>query len=301
MRATTEQGTAAGGPGARVRRRRLLRAPSDTPAGRLTYVLLVVGVILSAFPVYWTFVVASQSNESVSSFPPELLPGGNLGENIERVFATDGANFAAALVNTAVVAGCVTVSVLLFCSLAGFAFAKLRFRGRNALMIVVVATMTIPNQLGIIPLYILMANLGWTGDLKAVIVPGLVTAFGVFFMRQYISEAVPTELLEAARVDGASTMRMYTVCVLPAIRPAAAVLGLFTFMGTWNEFLWPLVVLSPDNPTVQVSLSTLAAGYYTDWTLVLAGTALATLPLLVLFLVAGKQLIGGIMEGVVKG
>jgi cellobiose transport system permease protein len=270
-------------------------------AGPLTYLALLATLVLSAFPIYWTFVVASATNETVAKVPPALLPGPHIMENVRRVFGTDAANFAEALANTAIVASAVTVSVLLFSSLAGFAFAKLRFRGRNVLLLGVIGTMMIPTQLGIIPLYMMMGKLGWNGQLPAVIVPFMVSAFGVFFMRQYIVEAVPDELIEAARMDGCSTLRTYLNVVVPAIRPAAAVLGLLTFMMTWNEFLWPVVTLNPDNPTVQVSLNTLAAGYYQDYTLVLAGTALATVPLLLVFAVLGRQIIGGIMEGAVKG
>jgi cellobiose transport system permease protein len=191
--------------------------------------------------------------------------------------------------------------VLLFSTLAGFAFAKMRFRGRDAALLLVIGTMMVPTQLGIIPLYILMNTLGLAGRLPAVILPFMVTGFGVFFMRQFISEAVPDELLEAARVDGASTLGTFWHVVVPAVRPALAVLGLFTFMTNWNEFFWPLVVLNPDSPTVQVALSALSTGYYTDYSLVLAGTALATLPMLVLLVLFGRQIIAGIMEGAVKG
>ncbi len=146
-----------------------------------------------------------------------------------------------------------------------------------------------------------MSRLGWSSHLQAVIVPTMVTAFGVFWMRQYIRGAVPDELLDAARVDGCHTLRLYWHVVLPAIRPAAAVLGMLTFVQAWNDFLWPLVVLSPDNPTVQVALSTLAGGRYQDYSLVLAGTALGTLPILGIFVLFGRQIVGGIMEGAVKG
>jgi cellobiose transport system permease protein len=268
-------------------------------AGPLTYVALVGVLVVSAFPVYWTFVAASGTNELIARTPPALLPSGHLLENIGRVF--DTVPFQRALLNSFLVAGSVTVSVVLFCSLAGFAFAKLRFRGRNLLLLAVVATMMVPNQLGIIPLYILMSRLGWTARLPAVIVPFMVTAFGVFLMRQYISAAVPTELLEAGRVDGASTFRLYRSVILPAIRPAAAVLGLITFMQAWNDFFWPLVVLTPENPTVQVALNSLAAGYYQDYSLVLTGTALATLPMLAVFALLGRQIIDGIMEGALRG
>ncbi|MFC6575546.1 carbohydrate ABC transporter permease [Planomonospora parontospora] len=133
------------------------------------------------------------------------------------------------------------------------------------------------------------------------IVPGLVTAFGVFFMTQYLSSAVPDELLEAGRMDGCTTIRLFWHVVLPAARPAAAVLGLFTFMQAWNDFFWPLVVLTPENPTVQVALSTLASGYTTDFALVLTGTVIATVPMVVVFALLGRQIIGGIMSGAIKG
>ena len=283
------------------RRQGARRRRPPSLARTLTYVVLTLTLIASAFPIYWTFVVASSTNDVIADVPPPLVPGSHLMENVRAVFDNDAANFTKALVNSAIVAGTVSVAVLVFSSLAGFAFAKMRFRGSNVLLLLVVASMSIPVQLGVIPLYILMGKLGWNGDLKAVIVPFLVSAFGVFFMRQAIMESVPDELLEAGRIDGCGLLRLWARVVVPAVRPAAAVLGLFTFMMTWNDFLWPLVTLTPENPTVQVSLSTLASGYYQDYSLVLAGTAIATVPLLVLFFVAGRQLIAGIMEGAVKG
>ena len=144
--------------------------------------------------------------------------------------------------------------------------------------------MIVPVQLGVIPLYIEMIHFGWINHLQAVIAPNLVSAFGVFLMRQYIVGAVPNELIDAARVDGCHTARVFWHVVLPAVRPVAAVLGLLTFMNTWNDFFWPLIVLSPRNPTVQVAVSTLASGYVEDYALVLTGTFISILPLLVLFL-----------------
>ncbi|MQA84416.1 MAG: ABC transporter permease subunit [Streptosporangiales bacterium] len=290
------------------------RAPSERPRRRsgggaatrlwraspLTYITLVLTIALSAFPIYWMFVVATRTNAVVGDVPPPLLPGGNLGENVGRLLAARDANFAKGLLNSAIAASAVALSTVFFASLAGFAFAKLRFRGRNALLLVVLATMMVPVQMGIIPLYMIMVRLGWAGELQAVIVPFLVTGFGVFMMRQYASQAVPDELIEAARVDGCSTFRIYWNVVLPALRPAAAVLGLFTFMQTWNEFMWPLAVLNPDNPTVQYSLSQLASAYFNDYTLMFAGTLLSTIPLLIVFFVFGRQIIGGIMEGALK-
>jgi cellobiose transport system permease protein len=263
------------------------------------YPFLVVVLLLSAFPVYWTFTIASQTNEAIGQTPPPFVPGGNFLANAARVF--DTVEFGKALLHSFFVAGAITTSTLLFCSMAGFAFAKLRFRGRNALVLVVLVTMMWPVQLGVIPLYIEMQALGWAQHLIAVIAPTAVTGFGVILMRQYTIQAVPDELLEAARMDGCTSFGLYWHVVLPALRPAMAVLGLLTFMQAWNDFMWPLIVLSPQNPTVQVALSTLAAGHYMDYTLVLAGTAMATLPVLVVFAIFGRRIIGGIMEGAVKG
>src|SRR6266542_1357520 len=211
------------------------------------------------------------------------------------------ADYGRALLNSTIIATTVTISVVLTSTLAGFAFAKLRFRGNNGMLAFLVLTMMVPAQLGIIPLYIMMTQwLGWTGHLHAVIVPAATSAFGVFLMRQYLSEALPNELLEAGRVDGCSTTRLYWHVVLPAARPAAAVLALFTFMGAWNDFFWPLLALGQENPTVQVALSTLAGGYYMNYSLVLTGTLLSTVPNLLVFPVLGQQIIGGIMQGAIK-
>ncbi|MEV8443635.1 carbohydrate ABC transporter permease [Actinosynnema sp. NPDC051121] len=275
-------------------RRRALRMP-----GPWTYAALIAVLAGSAFPVYWSLVVSSQTPDKVDSVPPVLVPGGNLFANIARVF--DQSDFALAMVNSLIVSGTITVSVVFFSTLAGFAFAKLRFRGRSALMLLVVATQAVPTELGVIPLYMMMSDFGWAGEIHAVIVPGLVTAFGVFFMRQYFERAVPDELLEAGRMDGCSSLRLYWHVVLPAARPAAAVLGLFTFMQAWNDFFWPLVVLTPENPTVQTALSTLAGGYTTDYTLVLTAATIGTVPVLAVFLLFGRQIVGGIMQGALKG
>jgi cellobiose transport system permease protein len=267
--------------------------------GYLTYGLLLAFVLGSLFPLYWSFLVGSHETEVLNQQLPPLIPGGHFLENAARVFET--VDFWKALVNSVIVSSVVTVSLVFFSTLAGFAFAKLRFRGRDPLMVFVVATLAVPTQLGVIPLFIVMAKLGWTGTLWAVIVPGLVTAFGVFFMRQYLVDALPDELIEAARVDGCSMLRIFWHVAAPAARPAAAILGLFTFMFTWTDFFWPLIVLPASNPTVQIALQQLQSGYYVDFSLVLAGAIISTLPLLVLFVLAGRHLVSGIMQGAVKG
>ena len=277
------------------------RAPQDTRGTWATYLGLSIVLLFSAFPVYWMFVIASSTEEAVSQIPPSVVPGSQLLVNLHEVFTMQNVYFVASLINSFIVAAVVTASTLFFCSLAGFAFAKLRFRGRNKLMVVVILTLTVPNQLGVVALYILMGKLGWNGTLLAVIAPFLVSAFGVFYMRQFIMHAVPDELVESARMDGALTMRVYWSIILPAIRPALAVLGLLTFVATWNEFQWPLITLNgTEFPTSMVALSDLASGNYVIYRRVLAGAFVATVPLLVLLLVGGKQIVRGIMEGAVK-
>jgi cellobiose transport system permease protein len=263
--------------------------------------LLTAVLLISAFPVYWMFVIATSTEEAVSQIPPSVIPGTQLLNNLREVFTLQDVYFTASLINSFIVSSVVTASVLFFCSLAGFAFAKLRFRGRNALMVVVILTLTVPNQLGVVALYILMGKLGWNGTLLAVIAPGLVTAFGVFYMRQFIMHSVPDELVESARMDGALTLRVYWSIVLPAIRPALAVLGLLTFVATWNDFQWPLITLNgTEFPTSMVALSDLASGNYVIYRRVLAGAFVATVPLIALLLLGGRQIVRGIMEGAVK-
>jgi cellobiose transport system permease protein len=274
-------------------------APDRRRAGAWTYLLLGAIIAVSAFPLYWSLIASSNDNSAVGDWPPRLLPGTHLWTNIQQAFTQ--AAYGRALLNSMIIATTVTFSVVLTSTLAGFAFAKLRFRGTNAMLGFLVVTMMVPAQLGIIPLYIMMSHwLGWTGHLQAVIIPATTSAFGVFLIRQYLSEALPNELLEAGRVDGCSTIRLYWHVVLPVARPAAAVLGLFTFMGAWNDFFWPLLALGQENPTVQVALSTLAGGYYMNYSLVLTGTLISTVPILLVFAVLGRQIIGGIMQGAIK-
>lgn len=265
-----------------------------------TYLVLVATVIAAVFPFYWMFVVASNDSSAVNDVPPALTPGGNFFDQVGEVFAR--VPFGRALLNSFIVATSVAAGQVFFSALAGFAFAKLRFAGRNLLFVLVVATMMVPLQLGVIPQFLLISELGWVNDLKALIMPGIVTAFGVFWMRQAVENAVPDELIHAASVDGAGPFRTFRSVVLPTIRPAASVLGLFAFMFAWNDFFWPLIVLnSPENFTVQVALRQLQSqAYVTDYGVQMAGIVLASAPLLLIFVLLGKQIVGGIMEGALK-
>lgn len=175
--------------------------------GFLVYGLLIAFILGSVFPLYWSFLVPSHGNDILTDKVPPLLPGGNFLSNAQQVL--DTIPFWHAMVNSVIVSGSVALSVVVFSTLAGFAFAKLRFKGSNVLFVLVVLTMAVPTQLGIIPLYMAMSEFGWAGHLQAVIVPNLVSAFGVFWMRQYLADAVPSELIEAARSDGCSMIRIF--------------------------------------------------------------------------------------------
>ena len=266
--------------------------------GFLTYGFLGAVLLASIFPLYWSFLVGSHDNTVLSRGIP-LLPGGNFLANAEKVF--DSIPFWKAMGNSLIVSSVTAASVVVFSTLAGFAFAKLRFRGSKGLLVFVVATMAVPTQLGVVPLFIVMSKLGWTGSLWAVIIPGVVTAFGVFWMTQYLRDALPDELIEAVRMDGASMIQAFWYIGFPAARPAAAMLALFTFVATWTNFFWPFIVLDPSNPTLPVALQLLQAAHFVDYSVVLAGAVLATVPLLLLFVAAGRQLVSGIMQGAVKG
>ena len=269
--------------------------------GPLVYGLLAAFVIGSALPLYWSFMIGSHTRERAVETPPPLLPGGHFFENVSRVL--DTIDFWQALLNSLVVATVCATSVVVFSTLAGFSFAKLKFRGSSSLMGFVVMTMAVPTQLAIVPLFILMRDYRLLDTLAAVALPTLVTAFGVFFMRQYLFDAVPDELIEAARMDGCSMLRTFWTVAVPAARPAMAILFLFTFMQVWTDYMWPLVALQKTE-TLQIALDRLALtgqGQTTDYALVLAGTAMATVPLLVLFVLSGRQLVSGIMQGAIKG
>jgi cellobiose transport system permease protein len=268
------------------------------PSPRIVVLLFVTAV--SAFPLYFMVVMASRPNDEITALPPPLTPGDELWVNVQRVLDNEDVMFGQAVVNSLLVSIVATVCVVLFSAMAGFAFAKLRFIGREPLLAFVLATMMVPIQLGLIPLYMLMTRIHLVGTLPAVTLPFLVSGFGIFMVRQYVLQAVPDDLLDAAKLDGASVFRTFVFVVLPLLRPILAVLALLTFMERWNDFLWPYLVLDVDHPTVQVALSRLAGGYYTDQALVMAGTLLGVVPLLIVFLLFGRQIVGGIMEGGLK-
>jgi cellobiose transport system permease protein len=265
----------------------------------VTYVLVGLITLVSVFPLYYTIVMASHTNAEMAASTPPIFPTTSIVDNMRK--ALELAPLNKGLVNSLIVSGAITAGTVALCTLAGFAFAKLRFRGSGILLAVCVATMMVPLQMGVIPLYMLMARLGLAGHLSAVVLPSLCTAFGVFFMRQYIASAVPDELIEAAYMDGAGPLRVFLSVVVPAVRPAMAVLAMLTFLTAWNDFFWPIIVLSTQNPTVQVSFQSLATGYAPQQSIIMAGTLYGTVPVLVVFALLGRQIVGGIMQGAIKG
>jgi cellobiose transport system permease protein len=282
------------------RRQRTIRI-RGVRAGFWVYVGLGVVILGSLFPFYWSLLIGSGDSSTINDPNMSWLPGGNFLENAATVVNDPAVNFWRALGNSIFSSAVIAASVVLTSTLAGWAFAKLRFPGSKPLLVFVVATMAVPMQLGVVPLYLLFADLGWTGNIGAIIIPSVTSAFGVFWMTQYLQQSVPDELIEAARVDGASMIRTFWTIGVVAARPAAAMLGLFTFVTAWNNFFWPFIVLDRSDPTLPVALSLLQSNHFVDYSIVLAGVLLSTLPLLLLFVFAGKQLVSGIMQGAVKG
>jgi cellobiose transport system permease protein len=277
------------------------RKPKWQRMGITGYLALGIVTFLSLFPFYWMFIVASNGTDEISKIPPTLVPGPRFFTVVSYVYEALP-QFNQALLNTVYVGTVVALAQVFFSAIAGFAFAKLNFRGQKFMVLFVILTMMLPSQLGIIPLFMLMGNLGLIDTLGALIIPALVTAFGVFWMRQVIDAQVPNELLEAASIDGAGVFRAYWSIVVPIISQSAFVLGLFSFLATWNDFLWPLLVLNtPENFTAQVAVNQLKSSYAIDYALNMGGAFLSTAPLLILFIFVGRRLVRGVMDGAVKG
>jgi len=259
---------------------------------------LVAGAALTLVPLLWmisaSFMPAGQAN----SEPPVLIPHPPTLANYEALFTR--INVARNFRNSAILAFAVTGGSLLFNSMAGYAFAKLRFRGRDRVFAFLIGALAIPVQVAMLPLFLLVKSLGLINTLWGVIVPGLAGIFGIFLIRQY-ARSVPDEVLEAARLDGAGEFRIYWKIVLPLLRPILITLALFTFLGSWNDFLWPLVVLTDGSRyTLPVALANLVGEHIQDTELMMAGAVLTVLPVLLLFLLLQRYYVRGIMLGGVK-
>ncbi|KUO15675.1 carbohydrate ABC transporter permease [Streptomyces dysideae] len=268
--------------------------------GIALHTVLVIGLLLSAFPFYWAVIMSTHTSTEIFSYPPKLVPGSHFLENLRHLF--DNIDFFGSMFNSLLVAVSVTVLVLFFDSLAAFVFAKFQFPGRRVLFALMMAIFMVPAQLAAIPQFVIMAKLGWIGTMTALIVPAAANAFGIFWMRQYMKSAIHDELMDASRLDGAGFMRQYWHVALPVVRPGLAFLGIFTFMGQWNDYAWPLIALTnPDNVTLQVALSQLNGTHgTTDYGMVMTGALLALVPLLIVFAIGARQIIGDLGKGAIR-
>lgn len=264
------------------------------------YFFLFLWVAISLFPFYWLFVMATRTSAEFFRYPPVMIPGGMLLQNAKSLFSV--IDFPRSIMNTFTVAVLKTVAALFFCSMTAFYFAKFRFPGRNLLFPFVLMTMMIPTQLLMIPQLIMMGKLGWISTLKALIIPSLIPAFGVFWMTQYCQGAIHDDLINAGRIDGCGTFRLFWNIGFPIMVPGLAFLAIHTFMTAWNDFLWPLIVLNDQKVfTVQVTLGQLQGMHTkTDYSAVMFGALLSTLPIIIIFLICNKFFIAGIAAGGVK-
>ena len=267
--------------------------------GRLL-IYMVIAVIAAATlaPLVWMVSASLMPSGQASTFPPPFLPRQITLDHYASVLTR--LNLARALFNSAFLACSVTLLSLIINSMAGYAFAKFRFRGRDPLFTFLIATMFIPAQVTMLPLFLLLNKMGLVNSYAGVIIPGLASIFGIFLIRQF-AISIPDSFIEAARMDGASDWRIYWSLILPLCKPILITLSIFTFMGTWNDFLWPLIVMTDDSMyTLPVALANLSLEHVQDTELMMAGSVITIAPVLVLFAAVQKYYIRGIMAGGVK-
>ncbi|GAA1978677.1 carbohydrate ABC transporter permease [Catenulispora subtropica] len=265
----------------------------------LTLVLATV-TGLSVAPFYWLVVSATQKDSDIFAWPPKLVPSSNFLANLRDL--NDKIGLWRVLGNSLAVASLQTLGGLFVALLAGYAFAKFRFRGRTILFGLLLSTLVVPDQVMLVPLFQMMRSFHLLDSYQALVLPGLCVPFAIFMMRQALS-GLPDELLDAARVDGAGELRVLLNVVVPVMRPFLAAMSVFLFLGSWNSFVWPLIAMrSPEMHTLPVALATLhGQESNTDYGAILSGTALSTVPIMILFLVLQKQFISGLLAGATKG
>lgn len=265
----------------------------------LWHTLLALGLLLTLTPLWWMIAASLMPPGEANSYPPRLWPSTITFEHYTALFTR--LDLARYLLNSTLLASAVTVISLFINSMAGYAFAKFRFRGRDRLFQSLLAALVIPAQVAMLPLFLLLKQFGLINTYWGVIIPGMASIFGIFLIRQYLL-AIPDSLLDAARMDGASEFRIYWSLVLPLCRPILVTLGIFTFMGTWNDFMWPLIVLTDSSMhTLPVALANLLGEHVQDTELMMAGSVLTVLPVMLLFVVLQRYYIAGIMLGGIKG
>jgi len=265
----------------------------------LLYALLILGAALALIPMVWMVSASLMPSGEASSFPPHFFPSKPTLEHYADLFTR--LNLGRYLLNSAFVALVVTSASLIINAMAGYAFAKLRFRGRDRLFRALSTGLVLPVQVAMLPLFLLLKNMGLINTYWGVIIPGLASIFGIFLVRQY-ALAIPDEMLDAARVDGASEFRIFRSIVVPGIMPILATLSIWTFLATWNDFMWPLIVLSDSSHyTLPVALANLSGEHVQDTELMMAGSVLTVIPVMLVFLFLQRYYIQGVMAGSVKG
>jgi multiple sugar transport system permease protein len=263
------------------------------------YTLLVVGALLALGPMMWMLSASVMPTGEASAYPPRFFPSSVTFEHYEELFTR--LNLGRFLFNSAFIALMVTGISLVINSMAGYAFAKLRFRGRDRTFRMLSLGLVLPVQVAMLPLFLLMKNLHLINTYWGVIIPGMSSIFGIFLIRQY-ALSIPDDMLDAARIDGASELRIYWEVVVPGILPILATLAIWTFLATWNDFMWPLIVLSDESRyTLPVALANLSGEHVQDTELMMAGSVLTVLPVLAVFLFLQRYYIQGVMAGSVKG
>ncbi len=263
------------------------------------YGVVGIGALIMLAPFYFMFVFATHSRTEIFSLPPPMFFGDDFLSNLKIL--TERLPFWRNLGWSLYVAVLSTVLTLLFCSMGGYAFALFDFKYKNALFGLVMATMLLPSFMNMIPTFMIMDVLGWIDQPRALYIPGAASAFGIFLMRQFVASSIPKDLVEAARMDGCSELGIYWRIVLPLLKPALGTLGLITFIASWNNFIGPLIVMrSPDMYTLPLALRSLQSPVNTEWGALMTGSAIATLPLVVLFVLSSRQLISGLTAGAVK-
>ena len=276
------------------------RAERWSPARVTAFVLVMAGVVLLAAPFWFTFVFATHSRTDIFASPPPVWFGTHFLANVALLL--ERLPFWHNLGLSLYVASMTTVLNLLLCSLAGFASAVYEFPGKKVLFALVVGSMMLPSFLNMIPTFMVMDLLGWIDQPRALYVPGAAGALGIFLMRQYIGSAIPRDLIDAARMDGCGEFRIFASVVTPLCGPALGTLGLITFINSWNNFVAPLVVMrSVDHYTVPLALRSMQSPNNTEWGALMAGSAIAMLPLLVAFVFSARRLVAGLTAGAVRG
>ena len=261
--------------------------------------LLALASVIAILPFYWMVIAATHSNSEIFSSPPQLLPGSHLAKNLAHLQAAVG--ILRVIGNSLIIATCYTAAGVVVCGLAGYAFAKYRFRGRDPLFFTLLATLVVPSQVTLVPLFKMMLTLGWLNTYQAIVLPSLALPFGIFLMRQACA-AVPDELLDAARVDGCGELRLLPHIVVPVMRAPLATLAIFLFLFQWNDFTWPLIALrTGDMYTLPVALASLVGLTQTDYGQLMAGTALAAVPVAVVFICLQRYFVAGLLAGSIKG